>query len=171
MTAGARYDVVYIADSSGEFGRYVSYETSLPRPSVGTAGLVATAWSWSWDRDAAVQLQHRYEKISPPRRMNGADLAGVGSRQGGDASGHADALDRFRRGQGVPIERQAHSLLVKGQSRLISHLDHQLRAPALLSTADAVIERGSVAAVFASDQCARHARHRRAGDGLSVLSV
>jgi ABC transporter substrate binding protein (PQQ-dependent alcohol dehydrogenase system) len=42
MTEG-RYDVVYVADSSGEFGRYVPYQTSLPRPVVGSAGLVPTA--------------------------------------------------------------------------------------------------------------------------------
>ena len=42
---------------------------------VGSAGLVPTAWSWNWDRDAAVQLQHRYEKSDPQRSMNGADWA------------------------------------------------------------------------------------------------
>src|SRR6202012_4030394 len=74
MTQG-QYDVVYVADSSGEFGRYVPYQTSLPRPVVGSAGLTPTAWSWSWDRDAAVQLQHRYEKAFAPWRMNGGDWA------------------------------------------------------------------------------------------------
>jgi ABC transporter substrate binding protein (PQQ-dependent alcohol dehydrogenase system) len=141
MTAGARYDVVYVADSSGEFGRYVSYETSLPRPLVGTAGLVATAWSWSWDRDAAVQLQHRYEKISPPRRMNGADWAAweavkaVTQAVMRTRSTDFDAVKAFLSSDELTLDT------VKGNPGSFRTWDHQLRAPVLLSTADAVIER------------------------------
>ncbi len=95
MTEG-RYDVVYVADSSGEFGRYVPYQTSLPRPVVGSdAGLVPTAWSWSWDRDAAVQLQHRYQKSAPDRRMNGADWAAWEAVKAITASDRAIEIDRF----------------------------------------------------------------------------
>jgi ABC transporter substrate binding protein (PQQ-dependent alcohol dehydrogenase system) len=141
MTAGVRYDVVYVADSSGEFGRYVLYETSLPRPVVGTAGLAPTAWSWSWDRDAAVQLQHRYEKISLPRRMNGADWAAweavkaVTQAVMRTRSTDFDVLKAFLLSDQLTLDT------VKGNPGSFRAWDHQLRAPVLLSTADAVIER------------------------------
>jgi ABC transporter substrate binding protein (PQQ-dependent alcohol dehydrogenase system) len=141
MTGGVRYDVVYVADSSGEFGRYVSYETSLPRPVVGSAGLVPTAWSWSWDRDAAVQLQHRYEKLSPPRRMNGADWAAweavkaVTQAVMRTRSTAFDAVKTFLLSDQLTLDT------VKGNPGSFRPWDHQLRAPVLLSTADAVIER------------------------------
>jgi ABC transporter substrate binding protein (PQQ-dependent alcohol dehydrogenase system) len=141
MTEGVRYDVVYVADSSGEFGRYVSYATSLPRPVVGGAGLVPTAWSWSWDRDAAVQLQHRYERIATPRRMNGADWAAweavkaVTQAVMRTRSTAFDALNRFLLSDKLSLDT------VKGNPGSFRAWDHQLRAPVLLSTADAVIER------------------------------
>jgi len=141
MTAGARYDVAYVADSSGEFGRYVPYETSLPRPVVGTAGLVPTAWSWSWDRDAAVQLQHRYERIAPPRRMNGADWAAweaVKAVTQAVMRTHSTAFDAVR---GFLLSDELTLDTVKGNPGSFRAWDHQLRAPVLLSTADAVIER------------------------------
>jgi ABC transporter substrate binding protein (PQQ-dependent alcohol dehydrogenase system) len=141
MTSGARYDVVYVADSSGEFGRYVPYQTSLPRPVVGSAGLVATAWSWSWDRDAAVQLQHRFEKLSPPRRMNGADWAAWEA-----VKAITEAVARTRLVGFDPIKEfllsdKLNLDTVKGNPGNFRTWDHQLRAPVLLATADAVIER------------------------------
>jgi ABC transporter substrate binding protein (PQQ-dependent alcohol dehydrogenase system) len=141
LTGGVRYDVVHVADSSGEFGRYVAYETSLPRPVVGSAGLVPTAWSWSWDRDAAVQLQHRYERISPPRRMNGADWAAweavkaVTQAVMRTRSTDFDAVKDFLLSDKLALDT------VKGNPGSFRAWDHQLRAPVLLSTADAVIER------------------------------
>lgn len=141
MTEGVRYDVVYVADSSGEFGRYVSYATSLPRPVVGSAGLVPTAWSWSWDRDAAVQLQHRYERIAAPRRMNGADWAAweavkaVTQAVMRTRSTAFDALKAFLLSDKLSLDT------VKGNPGSFRAWDYQLRAPVLLSTADAVIER------------------------------
>jgi ABC transporter substrate binding protein (PQQ-dependent alcohol dehydrogenase system) len=141
MTTGASYDVVYVADSSGEFGRYVAYQTSLPRPVVGSAGLTPTAWSWSWDRDAAVQLQHRFEKLSPGRRMNGADWAAweavkaVTDATVRSRSTDFDAVKTFLLSDKMNLDT------VKGNPGSFRTWDHQLRAPVLLSTADAVIDR------------------------------
>jgi ABC transporter substrate binding protein (PQQ-dependent alcohol dehydrogenase system) len=141
MTGGVDYDVVYIADSSGEFGRYVADQTSLPRPVVGSAGLVATAWSWSWDRDAAVQLQHRFEKAAPPRRMNGADWAAweavkaVTQAVMRTRSTDFDTVEAFLLSDKLALDT------VKGNPGSFRAWDHQLRTPLLLSTADAVIAR------------------------------
>jgi ABC transporter substrate binding protein (PQQ-dependent alcohol dehydrogenase system) len=140
MTEG-RYDVVYVADISGEFGRYVPYQTSLPRPVVGNAGLTPTAWSWSWDRDAAVQLQHRYEKLAPERRMNGAGWAAweavkaVTQASVRSKSTDFDPVKAFLLSDKLTLDT------VKGNPGSFRPWDHQLRAPVLLATADAVIAR------------------------------
>ena len=141
MTGGLRYDVVYVADGSGEFGRYVAYETSLPRPVVGTAGLVPTAWSWSWDRDAAVQLQHRYEKIAPPRRMNGADWAAWEAVKAVTQAVMRSRSTAFEAVRAFLLSDKLSLDTVKGNPGSFRAWDHQLRAPVLLSTADAVIAR------------------------------
>ncbi|HJS84640.1 MAG TPA: branched-chain amino acid ABC transporter substrate-binding protein [Acetobacteraceae bacterium] len=141
MTNGARYDVVYVADASRELARYVPYQTALPRPVVGSAGLMPTAWSWAWDRDAAVQLQHRFEKLAPPRRMNAADWAAweavkaVTQAVVRTQSTSFDAVKAFLLSDKLNLDT------VKGNPGSFRPWDHQLRAPVLLSTADAVIDR------------------------------
>ncbi len=74
VTAGANYDVVFIADSDGDFARYAPYWTNDPRPVVGSAGLVAQAWHWSWERSGAPQVNARFEDLAG-RRMDGMDWA------------------------------------------------------------------------------------------------
>jgi ABC transporter substrate binding protein (PQQ-dependent alcohol dehydrogenase system) len=140
MTEG-RYDVVYVADSSGEFGRYVPYQTSLPRPVVGSAGLVPTAWSWNWDRDAAVQLQHRYEKSDPQRSMNGADWAAWEAVKAITQATVRSKSTDFDPVKGFLLSNKLTLDTVKGNPGSFRAWDHQLRAPVLLSTADAVIAR------------------------------
>ena len=141
MTTGANYDVIYVADSSGEFGRYVAYQTALPRPVVGSAGLMPTAWTWSWDRDAAVQLQHRFEKRALPLRMNGQGWAAweavkaIAQAATRLKSTSFDALKAFLLSNKLNLDT------VKGNPGSFRPWDHQLRAPVLLSTADAVIDR------------------------------
>jgi ABC transporter substrate binding protein (PQQ-dependent alcohol dehydrogenase system) len=140
MTEG-RYDVVYVADVSGEFGRYVPYQTSLARPVVGSAGLTPTAWSWSWDRDAAVQLQHRYGKLAPGRRMNGAGwsaweaVKAVTQATVRTKSTDFEPVKAYLLGDKLTLDT------VKGNPGSFRPWDHQLRAPVLLATGDAVIAR------------------------------
>lgn len=141
MTSGARYDVVYVADSSGELGRYVPYQTHLPRPVVGSAGLVPTAWSWSWDRDAAVQLQHRYEKLASPRRMSGADWAAWEAVKAITQAVVRTQSTAFDAVKAFLLSDKLNLDTVKGNPGSFRAWDHQLRAPVLLATADAVIER------------------------------
>jgi len=141
MTEGAQYDVVYVADSSGEFGRYVPYQTSLPRPVVGSAGLTATAWSWSWDRDAAVQLQHRYEKEAPPRRMNGGDWAAWEAVKAVTQAVMRTRSTDYDAVKGFLLSDKLNLDTVKGNPGSFRAWDHQLRAPVLLATGSAVIER------------------------------
>ncbi len=74
LTGGADHDVVFLADSVGEFGRYVPYNTQRPRPVVGAEGLAVSAWHWTWERHGAPQLNQRFERMAK-RRMQDSDYA------------------------------------------------------------------------------------------------
>ena len=74
LTAGAEYDVVFVADTDGEFARDVPYQTVRPRPVVGTEGLAAAGWHWAWERHGAPQLENRFEKQAR-RPMRSVDWA------------------------------------------------------------------------------------------------
>ena len=74
LTAGTDADAVWVVDTDGEFARDVPYRTNLPRPVVGSAGLVAEAWQTSWERYGAPQLTRRFKKAAN-RPMAGADWA------------------------------------------------------------------------------------------------
>jgi ABC transporter substrate binding protein (PQQ-dependent alcohol dehydrogenase system) len=74
LTAGIDADAVWVVDADGEFARDVPYRTNLPRPVVGSAGLVAVAWQTSWERYGAPQLSRRFKKATD-RPMAGADWA------------------------------------------------------------------------------------------------
>lgn len=74
LTAGIDADAVWVVDADGEFARDVPYRVNLPRPVVGSAGLVAEAWQASWERHGAPQLTRRFQKAAN-RPMAGADWA------------------------------------------------------------------------------------------------
>jgi ABC transporter substrate binding protein (PQQ-dependent alcohol dehydrogenase system) len=64
LTAGAQYDAVWVVDSDGEFARALPYQTVLPRPVVGDAGLVPVAWHAQFERFGAPQVSRRFHKAS-----------------------------------------------------------------------------------------------------------
>jgi ABC transporter substrate binding protein (PQQ-dependent alcohol dehydrogenase system) len=55
------YDVLVVADEQGVFGEYLGYRTWLPRPVIGTQGLVATAWHKTHEQWGAIQIQNRFK--------------------------------------------------------------------------------------------------------------
>lgn len=55
------HDVLLVADEIGDFGRYVVYNTWLPRPVAGSEELVPQAWSSVVEQWGAAQLQSRFE--------------------------------------------------------------------------------------------------------------
>ena len=75
LTGGPDYDVIFVADQRGEFGRYVPYQSYLPRPLVGDQGLTPASWHWTWERHGAPQLNQRFARNEKSRRMAGADWA------------------------------------------------------------------------------------------------
>ncbi len=140
LTAGGDYDVVFVADSDGEFARSVPYDTVRPRPVVGAEGLVAEAWHWAWPRHGAPQLTSRFEKQAG-RHMGSADWAAwVAVKAVVEAvvrTGNAsfDKRVAYLGGEEITIDG------FKGNRLYFRDWDRQLRQPILIATHNAVIER------------------------------
>ena len=64
LTAEPAHDVVMVLDTVGEFAKALPYNTALPRPVVGSGGLVPLAWHPSWGRYGAPHLSHRFQKLT-----------------------------------------------------------------------------------------------------------
>lgn len=138
LTGGRDYDVVFVADTRGEFGRYIPYATNLPRPVVGSIGLTPEAWHWAFERDGATQVSSRFDKMTG-RKMSSADwsvwiavkaiVTAYTKLQGRDPVALAD----FMRSNDLRLDGS------KGVTLNFRDWDGQLRMPILLATADAVI--------------------------------
>ena len=144
MTGGPDYDGIFIADQDGEFGRYVPYQTYLPRPLVGDEGLTPAAWHWTWERHGAPQLNQRFARIEKTRRMTGADWAAWVSIKSVVAAirktGSSDlgGLRRFLTDPDTTIDTY------KGSPSSFRAWNNQLRQPILLHTHNAVVARAPV---------------------------
>ena len=140
MTAEGNYDVVFVADTEGEFGRYVPYQTYRPRPIIGTEGLIAKAWHWSWERHGAPQLNQRFEKLAK-RRMTGTDWAAWAAVKAVvEAAVRTKSADfktvrTYLRGDQLTLDAY------KGNPVSFRPWDNQLRQPILLGIHNAIIER------------------------------
>ncbi len=138
LTGDARYDAVVLVDEEGEFGRYVPYSTYLPRPVVGSSGLVASAWHWTWERNGAPQLNQRFDRIAE-RQMSDTDWASWAAIRA--------VLEAIQETKGVDYSAIREHLrspdftldLYKGLPGSFRAWDNQLRQPILLHTHDAVI--------------------------------
>jgi ABC transporter substrate binding protein (PQQ-dependent alcohol dehydrogenase system) len=64
FTQGVDYDVLVVADEQGLFGEYLDYRTWIPRPVIGTQGLIATAWHKTHELWGATQLQNRFKQLT-----------------------------------------------------------------------------------------------------------
>ncbi|AMQ88642.1 ABC transporter substrate-binding protein [Marinobacter sp. LQ44] len=74
FTQARNYDAVVVADVRGDFGEYVPFNTWLPRPVVGTQGMVPVTWHRVVEAWGAAQLQNRFRALAE-RDMNGDDYA------------------------------------------------------------------------------------------------
>jgi ABC transporter substrate binding protein (PQQ-dependent alcohol dehydrogenase system) len=145
LTQGVSYDVVAVADVEGEFGRQLSYQTVLPRPVVGSHGLVPRGWHWAFERHGAPQLNQRFERqISGGRRMADAEHAAWAAvKLLLEAHTRARSADPAR--VRAALRDQELTLDVyKGNPASFRTWDNQLRQPILLATLDAVIARAPV---------------------------
>ena len=140
LTAGADYDVVFVADTDGEFARDVPYHTVQPRLVVGSEGLAAAAWHWAWERHGAPQLEKRFQKKAkrPMRDFDWAAWMAVKAvveavlrTEGGDFSAVRDYLV----GPEIVLDG------FKGNRVNFRPWNRQMRQPLLLVTHNWVVER------------------------------
>lgn len=138
LTGGTDYDVVFVADTRGEFGRYIPYATNLPRPVVGSVGLTPLAWHWAFERDGATQVNSRFDRMTG-RKMSGEDWSAwiaakaILNAYTKVADHSATALGAYMRSDAMRLDGS------KGVSLNFRDWDGQLRMPVMLATSDAVI--------------------------------
>lgn len=143
LTGQDDYDVIFVADSDGEFARDVPYATAKPRPVFGAAGLAAVAWHWSWERYGAPQLESRFEKIAE-RSMGGYDWAAWAAVKAiftaVQRTGSVDfaAMRDYLRGPDFELD------VFKGAVASFRPWDNQLRQPVLLATDTWVVARAPI---------------------------
>lgn len=141
LTSGiGDYDVVFIADANGEFSRYVPYQTSLPRPVFGSAGLSALEWHWSLERYGAPQVNSRFESWSQEdRRMGWQDWSAwvaakaVVTAYAKSRSVDYAEVDAYLRSDRLRLDGS------KGVTLSFRAWSGQLRQPILLATDNATI--------------------------------
>ena len=140
LTAEPDHDVVFLADSEGEFGRYVPYQTQKPRLVVGTEGLVASAWHWAWERHGAPQLNQRFERTAK-REMQDADWAAWAAYRmivealSRTRSTEFETLAAYFKGDALKFDAY------KGNPASFRPWNNQLRQPILVHTHNAVAAR------------------------------
>lgn len=143
LTGGGDHDVVFVADSDGEFARNLPYRTVRPRPVVGSEGLVAEAWHWAWERHGAPQLSSRMQKQAERQPSSPDWAAWIAIKSVVEAVVRTDnapfgKLVSYLAGDEITIDG------FKGNRLGFRAWDRQLRQPILLATHNAVIERAPI---------------------------
>ena len=75
FTQFKNHDVLLVADERDEFGEYLMFRSTRPRPVAGTQGLIATSWHRTQEQWGATQIQRRFEKLAG-RAMSERDYGG-----------------------------------------------------------------------------------------------
>ncbi|MFK7755242.1 MAG: ABC transporter substrate-binding protein [Sedimentitalea sp.] len=133
-----RYDALLVADETGDFARYLPYNTWEPRPIMGSEGLVPTAWSRVVESWGGAQLQSRFEELAG-RDMRAVDYAAWAAvRAIGEAATRTKASDpatlrAFMLSDGFELAG------FKGRKLSFRAWNGQLRQPIPLVTARAVV--------------------------------
>ena len=144
MTSGRRdYDVVFIADTDGEFGRYVPYQSVRPRPVVGTTGLIAEAWQWTFERHGAPQLNGRFFR-SVDRFMTGQDWAAWAAVKAVTQASIRAESQEFEAIRAILANEELTMDTYKGFQSDFRPWNNQLRQNLLISVSNAVIARAPI---------------------------
>ena len=143
LTRGPDHDVIFVADTLGEFGRYLPYRSFHPRPVVGSEGLVASGWHWTWERHGAPQLNQRFDRRAD-RHMNDVDWAGWAA-----VRIVVEAMARSRSTETATLRDMLVSPELtfdsyKGAPVNFRPWNHQLRQPILLHVHNAVVARAPI---------------------------
>jgi ABC transporter substrate binding protein (PQQ-dependent alcohol dehydrogenase system) len=140
ITGALDYDVIYIADSLGEYSRKLPYATLLPRPILGSTGLTAAEWHWSWDQDSATQVTLRFQRAAEGNRvMSGYDwdawmaIKAIATAYAKSRSTDPEKIDAYLKGKQLRLDGS------KGILMDFRPWDRQLRMPIVLSTDNSTI--------------------------------
>ncbi|RYF16202.1 MAG: branched-chain amino acid ABC transporter substrate-binding protein [Comamonadaceae bacterium] len=139
LTAEVDYDAVVVLDAQGRFAREVPYRTVLPRPVVGSNGVVAQAWSPFHEKHGAEELTRRF-LLRTGRAMGSYDWATwVAARA---AAAVASSFNTATVAQQLQALRQGAVGVdgYKGQRLGFRGWDGQLRQPLLLAHGNGVAD-------------------------------
>lgn len=127
------YDVLAVADEEGQFGEYLDYRTWIPRPVIGTQGLVATAWHRTHEQWGAIQIQNRFKEAAK-RWMEEQDYAAyLAVRAIGEAATRTKSND-VKVVQDYMLSEKFALQGYKGSPLSFRSWDGQLRQPILLAS-------------------------------------
>lgn len=132
------HDLLLVADERGDFGRYIPYNTWVPRPVAGSEGIMPLGFSGVVENWGAAQLQTRFRDLSG-REMQATDFAAWAA-----AAAIGEAVTRTRSADPDVL----HDYLLSDGFRLAGFLgtplsfrawDGQMRQPIPLVTERAVV--------------------------------
>ncbi|MDJ0512934.1 MAG: ABC transporter substrate-binding protein [Methyloceanibacter sp.] len=125
------HDVVWAINSDDDFGDYLMYRTTRPRPVVGTQGLQATAWDKSYTESGGMRFQRAIPRIAnrpPVERDYTAWLAFRSLSEAAQKSGSVEpeTVKAYLLSDDFRLEA------FKGQALSFRTWDHQMRQPIIL---------------------------------------
>lgn len=138
FTQGDDYDAVVVADEENQFGAFFQYNTWIPRPVMGSHGLIVSGWSPVMEQWAAIQLQERFQKFAS-RKMNPVDYAAwLAARTVGEAvtrtkSSNVADIRAFVLSEAFTLDG------FKGSGLSYRTWNGQLRQPIPLASEDALV--------------------------------
>ncbi|KAF3981938.1 MAG: ABC transporter substrate-binding protein [Methylococcales symbiont of Hymedesmia sp. n. MRB-2018] len=138
FTQDVDYDVLVVADEEDLFGEYLAYRTWIPRPIVGTQGLIPTAWHRTHEQWGAVQMQNRF-KAQARRWMEEEDYAAyLAVRSIGEASvrTHSNQMQAIK---DYLLSDKFSLQGYKGNPLSFRAWNGQLRQPVLLAAARSLV--------------------------------
>jgi len=132
------HDLVVIADPTNDFARYVQYNTWVPRPVAGGAGIKPVTWARSIEQYGAVQLQNRFREVAG-HQMTSIDYAAWAAVR---SIGEAVTRTKSITSASVRAYMLSDAFALagfKGRSLSYRKWNGQLRQPIALAHHDAVV--------------------------------
>jgi ABC transporter substrate binding protein (PQQ-dependent alcohol dehydrogenase system) len=125
------YDVIFVVDNDEAFGDYLLFNSTDPRPVVGTQGLVAVAWHPAFTEFSGKEMQRRFLRLIH-RTMTERDYeAWLGVRIFGEAMLRTGATDPKTLRDYI-LSEKLNIAAFKGQGLSFRPWNLQLRQPILL---------------------------------------
>lgn len=133
MQGAKDHDVVLVVDEDQVFGDYFPYRTWVPRPIVGSAGLVPGSWHPALEQWGATQFQNRFKRLTG-RIMRPLDYdAWIATRVVGEAASRTRSTD-FKTLKDFIHSPKFDVAAFKGVAVSFRGWNGQLREPLLVST-------------------------------------